>query len=323
MRSTFFASQLPPQSPAPAFKVVLLGNASVGKTSLINRFCLEHFNNAYQPSIGYPRQSRNITVDEQHVTLRLWEVNVERANQYGNAQRFAYEGAAAYIVLFDLTNMASFRAATEQVSLLQKTFYASCERGDIILAGTKSDLFNLRVVSDEQAQTFANQVGCRYFAISSKNNTNVDALFNHVGKMLLARPAEDQENDWVLVNDDVSHNGKLSTILADEIWLKSEGIMSKQKAGLKEMLVALNDRSKKSEDEYLEVIKKIAMTYSQEKNSLPFFSNAKKDTPLKAALQAIATASSLSDAEISVRKIKNQLSAVVEHHLLPGFALAE
>ncbi len=323
MRSTFFASPLPPQSPAPAFKVVLLGNAGVGKTSLINRFCFETFSHPYQPSIGYPHQSSNATVGEQQVTLRLWEVNVERPSQYANAQRFAYEGAAAYIVMFDLTNRASFRAAIEQVTMLQKTFYASCERGDIIIAGTKSDLINMRVVSDEQAQTFANQAGCQYFATSSKNNTNVDALFNHVGKLLLARPAEDQENDWVVVNEDVSHNEKLSTILSDEIWLKSEGIMSKQKAGLKEMLVALNDHSKKSEDEYLEVIKKIAMTYSQEKNSLPFFLSAKKDTPLKAALQAIVTASSLSDAELSVRKIKNQMSAGVEHHSIPGVALAE
>ncbi len=70
-----FDSQSVRQTPVSTFKVVVLGHAGVGKTSLINRFCHEVFSNTYQSTIGYPCLSNNITIDQKAVNLKLWEIN--------------------------------------------------------------------------------------------------------------------------------------------------------------------------------------------------------------------------------------------------------
>ncbi len=205
--------------------------------------------------------------------------------------------------------MASFHAAKELVTMLQTELNVSKEPGNIFLAGTKSDLINCQEVSNDCAQSYANHAGCTFMAISSKNNTNVNELFTEIAKMQLAKKEVELANDWTMINDEICHATKLSSILSDEVWMKSEGFMSKVKSGLKEIMAVLNAKTYQSEEEYFTAIQKIASSYSteKEKSAPTFFIATNANTPLKNALRAISKAGSLREAALTLQQMKDGL----------------
>mmetsp|Transcript_20429 Transcript_20429/g.31188 ORF Transcript_20429/g.31188 Transcript_20429/m.31188 type:complete len:120 (+) Transcript_20429:318-677(+) len=100
-----------------------------------------------------------------------------------------YRGAAAAIVVYDITNKESFNGAKSWVKELQR-------RGDpnvvIALAGNKADLQSKRKVNFEEAQRYAEDNGILHMETSAKSSMNVKDLFNEIARML---PKQSQQTE--------------------------------------------------------------------------------------------------------------------------------
>lgn len=161
------------------FKLVLLGNSSVGKTSLINRFTKDEFTEFEEPTIGASFLTKKVPLDDgSTVKFDLWDTAGQE--RYKSLAPMYYKGAAAALVVFDVTAPESFEGAKDWVRELQQNAPPSII---IALAGNKVDLGNRRVTTD-QGKELAQRHSLMYFELSAKTGERVQEAFRELAKRL-------------------------------------------------------------------------------------------------------------------------------------------
>lgn len=165
------------------FKLVLLGNASVGKTSIIGRFTRDEFTEFEEPTIGASFLTKRLPLDDgSTVKFDLWDTAGQE--RYKSLAPMYYKGAAAALVVFDVTSAESFEGAKDWVRELQQNAPPSIV---IALAGNKIDL-SPRRVSTEQGKELAQRHSLMYFEVSAKTGEHVQEAFQELGKRLPKTP---------------------------------------------------------------------------------------------------------------------------------------
>jgi len=158
------------------FKLVLLGDTAVGKSCLVVRFVRDEFFEFQEPTIGAAFLTQSVSLEGATVKFEIWDTAGQE--RYRSLAPMYYRGAAAAIVVYDITNKESFNGAKSWVKELQR-------RGDpnvvIALAGNKADLPNKRKVEFQEAQQYAEENGILHMETSAKSATNVKSLFQEIG----------------------------------------------------------------------------------------------------------------------------------------------
>lgn len=171
------------------FKLVLLGDAAVGKSCLVVRFVRDEFFEFQEPTIGAAFLTQTVALDDATVKFEIWDTAGQE--RYRSLAPMYYRGAAAAIVVYDITDPDSFTGAKSWVKELQR-------RGDpnvvIALAGNKADLESRQKVSKEEVDKYAEENGILHVVTSAKNGTNVKSLFVEIAKQLPKNPPQ-QERD--------------------------------------------------------------------------------------------------------------------------------
>jgi len=165
-------------------KTVLLGESSVGKSSIVLKFVQEAFHEFQEPTIGAAFMSKMLSVDNSPVKFEIWDTAGQE--RYHSLTPMYYRGARAAIVVYDITNINSFLRAQAWVKELQR--YA---RSDviIILTGNKSDLCEKRAVEYEDGEIYAREKELLFIETSAKSGKNIDKLFVTIAENLLANGA--------------------------------------------------------------------------------------------------------------------------------------
>ncbi|RNE98763.1 small GTP-binding protein RAB6 [Trypanosoma conorhini] len=168
-------------------KIVLLGDQSVGKTSLVTRFMYDTFDQQYQATIGIDFFSKSIPVENHTVRLHVWDTAGQE--RFRSLIPSYIRNSSGTLVVYDVTSRASFLSTFKWVDEVR------AERGEevvIFLVGNKTDAADRRVVSTEEAQRKAAEYNLGFMEVSAKQGTNVKALFR---KMAEALPlSDDNEN---------------------------------------------------------------------------------------------------------------------------------
>jgi len=167
------------------FKLVLLGDAAVGKSCLVVRFVRDEFFEFQEPTIGAAFLTQTVQCDDATVKFEIWDTAGQE--RYRSLAPMYYRGAAAAIVVYDITDPDSFAGAKSWVKELQR-------RGDpnviIALAGNKADLESRRKVSLEEAENYALENQILHLVTSAKDGSNVKSLFVEIAKKLPKNPPQ-------------------------------------------------------------------------------------------------------------------------------------
>ena len=162
------------------FKILIIGNASVGKTSLLRRYVNGMFDESTIMTVGVDFFTKEIIYDNTHCLLQLWDL--------GGQERFRYlldnfvMGARGALLLFDLTRMPIIEDILEWVN----TARLHDMNLPIILIGTKLDLEDLIAVEDEDALNVKNTFNMiDYIKTSAKTGYNVEEVFEIMVKELI------------------------------------------------------------------------------------------------------------------------------------------
>ncbi len=158
------------------FKIVLLGDASVGKTSLINQYVEGRFATDYRPSIGVGFEFKDIFFEKVQAKVRVVIWDIAGQPKYDSQRNTYFSGCQGALIVYDITNASSFDNVRKKWVKDMKTY--GKPDAAYILIGNKSDLVETRVISKEQGERLAGEVNVTSFIeTSAKNGNNVEHAF--------------------------------------------------------------------------------------------------------------------------------------------------
>ncbi|KAK9731265.1 Ras family [Popillia japonica] len=177
--------------PLQKFKLVLLGDGVVGKTSLITRFMYDFFSDTCQKTVGVEFSSKTMYLEDRRIGLQIWDIALQET--FRSLISSYIRGATIAIVVYDITDAGSFHQASKWID------YVRTELGTdviIMLVGNKSDLFAEREVNNksdlfaerevntEEGEEKANELNVMFIETSAKVGYNVKQLFKRVATAL-------------------------------------------------------------------------------------------------------------------------------------------
>ncbi|KAG5014711.1 hypothetical protein JHK82_020393 [Glycine max] len=194
---------------------VLLGDMGAGKTSLVLRFVKGEFSEYQDSTIGAAFFTQVLSLNEATVKFDIWDTAGQE--RYHSLAPMYYRGAAAAIVVYDITSMDSFVRAKKWVREVLRQANSSLT---MFLVANKADLEAERKVRYEEGEEYAKENGLSFLETSAKTAQNVNELFYEIesgGKLKLLCLREfalRQNNVLVLIEMDE----KLKTVHADSRW---------------------------------------------------------------------------------------------------------
>ncbi|WWC92429.1 uncharacterized protein L201_007386 [Kwoniella dendrophila CBS 6074] len=175
-------------TPLKKFKLVFLGEQSVGKTSLITRFMYDTFDNTYQATIGIDFLSKTMYLEDRTVRLQLWDTAGQE--RFRSLIPSYIRDSSVAVIVYDITNRTSFLNTTKWVDDVRN------ERGQdviIVLVGNKTDLNDKRQVTPEELDKRAKELGVLSIETSAKAGYNVKTLFKKIAMALPGGSTEAKE----------------------------------------------------------------------------------------------------------------------------------
>lgn len=163
------------------YKIVFLGDQSVGKTLLITRFMYDEFGEQYAATIGIDFLSKTMYLeDSKTVRLQLWDTAGQE--RFRSLIPLYIRDLHVAVVCYDMSSKKSFDSLDKWVLDVR------LERGDnviLVLVGTKADLKGKRQVPLEDAEALCARVGAKFvIETSTKADHNVKALFKKIAACL-------------------------------------------------------------------------------------------------------------------------------------------
>jgi Ras-related protein Rab-1A len=164
------------------FKLVVIGDSGVGKSSICTRYTKGVYNDMFLTTIGVDFECHTIVLDDKIIKLQIWDTAGQE--RFRTITSSYYRGAHGIIVVYDVTDFESFNNVK---SWLHEIDRYACENVNKLLVGNKCDLESSRKVTTEQAKEFADSLGIQFLETSAKNSTNVENAFQQMAHQIKQR----------------------------------------------------------------------------------------------------------------------------------------
>ncbi|MFO8020163.1 MAG: GTP-binding protein [Promethearchaeia archaeon] len=163
------------------FKIILIGDPMVGKTSTVLYFTNKAFRRSYLPTLGVSVTKKEVTFNNVIAQLVIWDVAGQE--KFHNVRKDFYSGSKGIFLVFDLTNRESFKNIRKWYEDVKANLSNEEEIVGYVL-GNKLDLTDQREVDKTEAIQLANRLNLNYFETSALRGDNIDEAFMSIAKRL-------------------------------------------------------------------------------------------------------------------------------------------
>lgn len=184
-----------PSPPDRLFKIVMVGNSSVGKTSLLKRFCEDCFYSGTSATVGIDYSVKTITVDCSQIALQMWDTAGQE--RYRSITKQFFRKADGVIVMYDITEKQSFTAVRQWLTSINE---AAGDDITIMLLGNKTDKEAERQVPKSMGEQLAKDSLMTFFECSACSGHNVLDSMVHMARILKDREDREKEKTVKLVS---------------------------------------------------------------------------------------------------------------------------
>lgn len=178
-------------------KVVLIGDKCVGKTSILKSFVSNKFNSGLSSTIGFNYVSKNVEIKENKCFIKLNILDTAGEEKFKSITKQYFKDANSIILVYDITNMDSFKSIDYWFSIIQETKSPSCL---LFLVGNKSDMLEKEAVHIDLGKTKALEMDSNFILTSAKENIGIQELFflnaNSYYEYITRLPLIESIDDW-------------------------------------------------------------------------------------------------------------------------------
>ena len=174
------------------FKIIVIGDAGVGKSNIIVQYTKNLFDSNIKPTLGVEFIMKKMTVNNRLVKLQIWDTAGQE--KYRALAKNLYRNAFGVLICYDISKRKSFDSLRKWIEEARQ--YAT-ENASIILVGNKKDLNDMREVSTEEGQSLAQESKCFFLETSALDNSDkmIEKVFLTIAEDILAkRSAEEDES---------------------------------------------------------------------------------------------------------------------------------
>ena len=164
------------------FKILLIGDLGVGKSCVILRYVEGDFPGNIMSSIGVDFKTKQIEFDDRLIKLQIWDTAGHE--KFRTITTSYYKSAHAIIILYDITQKASFDHIRNWITEIDKFGKQGVLK---VIVGNKLDMENNRKITKEAAENLALKYGIKLWEVSAKDNTNIEEMFLDTIKTLLEK----------------------------------------------------------------------------------------------------------------------------------------
>ena len=171
------------------FKIILIGDMSVGKTSLVNRFMGFEFSENYTCTISADFKIKSLSIDPSTgAELTVWDTCGQE--KYRSITRQYFKDVHGIVLVYDVHNDNSFNGLSSWLDEIKN----NCNKDvSIVLVGNKIDLDDRKILK-EQGNDFASKNGMMYVETSSKEGININSPFEKLAIEIIKKIKEKQDN---------------------------------------------------------------------------------------------------------------------------------
>ena len=185
------------------FKLLIIGDSSVGKSSLLLRFSDDVYRDSYISTIGVDFKVKTIELEGKRIKLQMWDTaGQERFRTITNSY---YRGAHGVMIVFSVEDHESFVSVKNWLSQLRA--YADKDV-QILLVGNKSDMVEERTVKKEEAEELAEKEGLVYIETSAKTAERVVESFEEICRIVMKNFPTERRNSQEFDPDAAKEIGK-------------------------------------------------------------------------------------------------------------------
>ena len=157
------------------FKIILVGDTSVGKTNIINKYIKNEFHEDFCATIGVEFSHKQFIVDNHKIKAQIWDTAGQE--RFRNITKNYFNSSNGFLLIYDITDKESLEHLNFWNAQIQLNAPAKSKS---VLLGNKCDLEGSRAVSIEEGKIFAKKNKIKFFETSAKNGTNIDEAFEYL-----------------------------------------------------------------------------------------------------------------------------------------------
>ena len=188
------------------FKIILLGDVSVGKTAIMNRYMYGQYNNEYECTINPQSRIKEYQIDEDIIArITIWDTCGEE--KFKALTRQYYRDTNGILLIFDLCNRDTFLNLNNWLNEINEI---APKEVSIVIVGNKVDM--KREVSLEEVNKFVEDNFLTYFEISAKSGINVDLAFEKLAREIIDNGNNEIYNnivDSIKFNESMQSSGSI------------------------------------------------------------------------------------------------------------------
>ena len=174
-------------------KILLIGDTSVGKTSILCKYIDDEFSDTYLSTIGIEFKIKSLIINGKKVLLRIWDTSGQE--RYRSITQNFYRNANGILFIFDITKKETF----DNIKIWL-TDSENCEDNKVtkMLIGNKIDLENKRKIDNETIKKFAEKKEMKYFEASAKEGINIDNIFRELAELILFNKSKEDNEEEII-----------------------------------------------------------------------------------------------------------------------------
>ena len=191
-------------------QLLIIGDSTVGKTSILSRYTSGQFNPNYLATVGLDFFKKDELFDGKTIRIKIWDTAGQE--RYKSLTQGYFRNAEGIMIVYDVSNSDSFNNLKYWIQSIKTHINLDNEEVPAIIIGNKIDIFE-REVKKEDAEAFAQQEGFKYFETSAKSGKGVNECIKYLVKTVLRTSddkEEEKEKQYIQINPEKKDDDKFS-----------------------------------------------------------------------------------------------------------------